>query len=74
MENLINAIPTLGFPIIMCILMGLWIKQTHDDHREDIKRIQDNHNEESANMIAAINNNTLVIQKLVDRMETPDEK
>lgn len=38
--NVIQAISTVGFPIVMCGIMGYYLKYTHDDHRKDIERIQ----------------------------------
>lgn len=68
MEVIAQLIASVGFPIAMCLLMGYWIKTTHDDHRDDIKRLQDGHSEETKEMTEAINNNTIVLQKLVDKI------
>lgn len=68
MEVIVQIITSVGFPIAMCLLMGYWIKTTHDDHRDDIKRLQESHLEETKEMTTAIQNNTIVIQQLVDRI------
>ena len=40
----------------------------NDNYRNDIKEINKGHKEEMAAMTEAINNNTMVIQKLIERM------
>lgn len=68
MEAIVQVVSSVGFPIGMCLIMGYWIKTTHDDHREDIKRLQENHSEETKELTQAINNNTLVVQELVNKI------
>lgn len=70
--NLVNLVGSYGFPIVACILMGWYIKHTTDNNREDIRKIQEEHKEEVTEMTKAINNNTLVIQKLIDRLEVKE--
>ncbi len=67
--SLAQIVGTLGFPIVACCGMAYFFAKVNDNYRNDIKEIQANHKEEIAGMTEAINNNTLVIQKLVDRME-----
>lgn len=74
METIVTIISTVGFPIGMCLIMGYWIKTTHDDHREDIKRLQENHSEETKELTQAINNNTLVVQELVTKLGENDNE
>lgn len=68
MENLIQIVSSVGFPIAMCFVMGYYQKYTHDDHREDIKRLQESHAEEVNALTEAINNNTLVIQQVFNKI------
>lgn len=72
MESIVQLVQSVGFPIAMCFIMGYYVKYTHDDHREDIKRLQDTHNEEMQAITDAVQNNTLVIQKLIDKLESED--
>lgn len=74
-QTIASLIGTLGFPIVACCAMAYFFARVNDNYRADIKEIQANHKEEIAGMTTAINNNTLVIQKLVDRMDDlEDEK
>ena len=71
--SLAQIVGTLGFPIVACCAMAYFFARVNDNYRNDIKEIQAYHKEEIAGMTEAINNNTLVIQKLVDRMDREDD-
>lgn len=62
-------IGSLGFPIVACLGMAYFFTKVNDNYRNDIKELNAAHKEEISAMTEAINNNTLVIQKLVDKME-----
>lgn len=64
---IIAAIGSLGFPIVACIGMAYFFAKVNDNYRTDIKEMNNNHKEEMDKMTEAINNNTLVIQKLIDK-------
>lgn len=68
-NSIASLIGTLGFPIVACCAMAYFFARVNDNYRSDIKEMQANHKEEIAGMTEAINNNTLVIQKLVDKMD-----
>lgn len=68
-QTIATLIGTLGFPIVACCGMAYFFAKVNDNYRNDIKEIQANHKEEISGMTEAINNNTLVIQKLVDKMD-----
>lgn len=72
-NSLAQLIGTLGFPVVACCAMAYFFAKVNDNYRNDIKELQANHKEEIAGMTEAINNNTLVIQKLVDRMDREDD-
>ena len=65
----IAAISSLGFPICACIFLGLYVKSTNENFRQDLKEMSSNHRSEMDKITEAINNNTLVIQKLIDKMD-----
>lgn len=69
LTTLAQLVGTLGFPIVACCAMAYFFAKVNDNYRADIKELQSNHKEEIAKMTEAINNNTLVIQKLVDKMD-----
>ena len=71
-NTVITAIGSLGFPIVACCAMGYFFAKVNENYRQDIKEINQNHKAEIDNMVQAINNNTLVIQQLLDKMEKED--
>lgn len=68
-NTLITLIGSVGFPIVACVAMAVFFAKVNDNYRNDIKEIQATHKEEVKAMTDAINNNTLVIQQLIDNME-----
>jgi len=80
MEVITSLISQLGFPVAMCIILFYSLNQERKDHRaseETINRsivelketfTQTIHGQEEK-MVEAINNNTLVMQRLVDKLD-----
>lgn len=56
--NVISVVSQVGFPIAMCLVMAWYIKYTNDQHKDEISKITE-----------ALNNNTLAVQKLCERMD-----
>ena len=54
-QVIINAISTVGFPIVMCIILLYIVNKQNEEHKEEMAKIT-----------ASLNNNTLVIQHLTD--------
>ena len=55
LDVLLQAIATLGFPIVMCVALLYEIKDMTTKHQEESKLFSD-----------SMNKNTLVLQKLCD--------
>lgn len=58
MEDITQMITSVGFPIVAYLLMFWYVKQQNDAHATESKEMKD-----------AINNLTLMIQKLTDKLE-----
>lgn len=69
-STILQAITTVGFPIVMCGVMAWYVKDTTDKHRQEITNLNSQHKQEMTQVTEAINNNTLVIQKLCDRLDS----
>lgn len=69
MPDIVNLITTLGFLPVACIGLGWYVKHTTDQYREDVKELQKEHKEEIAKVTEALNNNTLALQRLCDKMD-----
>lgn len=64
----IQIVSTLGFPIVMCGAMAWYVKYITDQNNIRIDNLNKTHNEEVTSIKDALNNNTLVLQKLIDKM------
>jgi len=69
MDTWIQVITAVGFPIFACLAMGYFIKNQIDSYRADIKELQNDHKQEISKVTEALNNNTIALQKLVDKIE-----
>lgn len=61
-----QAVTTLGFPIVCCGAMMWYVKYITDKNREEIDKLNTQHNEEMKEVTMAINNNTIALTKLCD--------
>ena len=67
-NSVVQIISTLGFPIAMCIGACVFIKYQFDANNKNVEEMRKEHKEEVKSMTDAVNNNTLVLQKLIDRI------
>lgn len=67
-QSLSDIISTVGFPIVCFIMCGWYVKYREDRNDEKIDKLNTMHDDESKQMIAALNNNTLALQKLTDKL------
>lgn len=80
-DTILTAITTIGFPIV-CVLICFYYIYTRDKahqeeesalretHHEEIISILDEQRTENNKLVEAINNNTIVINKLIERMDS----
>ena len=80
MQDLITIIQTVGFPIACAVAMFLMLQSEQKAHKEESTKLNETitnmkisfndaiHSQQTT-ITEAINNNTLVIQKLLDKME-----
>lgn len=70
-QDVVSLIQTVGFPICMCGLMAWYVKYISDKNREQITAEREAHKEEMNEVVKAINNNTVVIEKLIAKLDAP---
>ena len=63
-----TVISQVGFPIAMCLVMAWYVKDTSEKHREEVRQLNERHNEEMQQVTTALNNNTLALQRLCDKL------
>lgn len=54
-----QIIGSLGFPIVFSLIMFKYLEEEQKTHKEEMNTIKD-----------AINNNTLTMQKLIDKLDS----
>lgn len=52
-----QVVSSLGFPIAVCLICFWYINKIEETHRNEVQKLTD-----------ALNNNTLIMQKLCDKM------
>lgn len=72
--DILQLISSLGFPIVACIFVAVYTTKQTDNYRADIKEIQAAHKEEIKSLETSLNNNTLVLQKLCDRLDQEEKE
>lgn len=70
LTSISEIISTVGFPIVCFLLCGWYVKYREDRNDEKIDKLNSQHDTESKQMTDALNNNTLALQKLVDRLDS----
>ena len=73
-NTLLQAVGTVGFPIVCAIAMAWYVKYVTDRNREDIDKLNEQHQQEMKEVTTALNNNTLALQKLSDVIGKGDSK
>lgn len=61
-STVLQAVSTVGFPIVMCLVFFWYIKDLNEKHKEETEKFTE-----------ALNANTLVLQKLCDTMNVERE-
>jgi hypothetical protein len=69
-QDIVTLIQSVGFPIVMCGLMAWYVKYITDKNREQITAEREAHKQEMSEVIAAVNNNTVVIEKLLTKLDS----
>lgn len=59
MNDIVSIISTVGFPIALTLILLGYIYDSNNKHKEEIDKMSE-----------ALNNNTLALTKLLDRMES----
>jgi len=80
MQDILTIIQSVGFPIAVAIAMFVMLQNEQKAHREETEKLNEtitdlkitfnsSITDQERSITEAINNNTLVIQKLLDKLE-----
>lgn len=67
--DFVTIIQTVGFPIACCIGLFILLFKMNKSHKEEATELKDAFYQQSKETTQAINNNTLAIQKLTDKLD-----
>lgn len=78
-SNIVQAISTVGFPIVCCAVMAWYVKYQTDKNRQDMLtlieqnrndriKLDEQHKEEMYDFKVAIDNNTVALTKLCEKI------
>lgn len=65
---ILDAIATVGFPIAMCLIMMYYVKYVTDANKTEIEEITNKHRSEMAEITKAVENNTIALTQLSERL------
>lgn len=60
-SDVLNAVSTVGFPIVMCLLLLYVLYKQNEEHKEEMNKMNE-----------SLANNTIAIQRLTDILEGRD--
>lgn len=80
MQDFVTIVQSIGFPIAVAIAMFIMLQNEQKEHKQETERITETLNrlemqfndaihQQETTVASAINNNTLVIQKLIDKLD-----
>lgn len=72
-NSIAALITSIGFPIVACIAMALYVKYITDQQRLETKELNENHTKEMMafkdEIKEALNNNTIALTKLCEKLD-----
>jgi hypothetical protein len=72
MNDIVSIISAVGFPIVAALGCGFFVKWQYEQNMKQTEEMRKEHREEVSKMTEALNNNTLALQRLIDKLG--DEK
>lgn len=65
----LQLLGSYAFPIVACIFMAIYVKDITKSNREDMKALNEQHTKEMNAFKDALNNNTIALTKLCERLD-----
>jgi putative Mn2+ efflux pump MntP len=69
MSEVAQIISSLGFPIVAAVGCAMFVKFIYTENQKQLTEINKEHKDEVAKMTEALNNNTLALQRLIDKLD-----
>ena len=68
MNEIVSIISAVCFPIVAALGCGFFVKWQYEQNMKQNEELRKEHKEEVSKMTEALNNNTLALQKLIDKL------
>ena len=68
-NSIVQIISAVGIPSVAAIGCGYFVKWQYEQNQKQVDEMRKEHKEETAKMTEALNNNTLALQKLIDKLD-----
>lgn len=68
-ESIIQCVSNVGFPVVMCLVCCYYVKFMSEQHKAEITMLNEQHKTDMKEFTKAINNNTLAISKLTEKIK-----
>jgi hypothetical protein len=67
-DAFLSVLGNYAFPIVACCAMGYFVKYMYDKTNERMDKLNEEHKQEVDNLSTVINNNTVALEKLSERI------
>lgn len=68
MNDIVSVVSAVGFPIVAAVACGMFVKWQYEQNAKATEELRKEHKEEVAKMTEALNNNTIALQRLIDKI------
>ena len=76
--DIATLLGSYAFPVVACIVMAIYVKEITENNREDTNALNEQHTKEmnafKDEIKEALNNNTIALTKLCERLEREEGK
>ena len=69
MNDIAQIISAIGFPIVAALGCAYFVKWQYEQNQKQIEDMRKEHKEEVTNMTKAIENNTLALTRLIEKLD-----
>lgn len=69
MNDIVSIISAVGFPIVAAIGCGYFVKWQYEQNLKQMEEMRKEHREEVSKMTEALNNNTIALNRLIDKFD-----
>lgn len=69
MNDVVQIISAVGFPIVAAVGCAYFVKWQYEQNQKQLEAMRQEHKEEVANMTKAIENNTLALTRLIEKID-----